>query len=102
MVEGARLESAYTAKNRIVGSNPTPSANYAFQRRPAPAGIDPIEARKAQQAQKHEKAARVVAFRAEAEEYINAHRSGWKNAKHGEQWRATLETFLDTSPPTRA
>jgi hypothetical protein len=26
VVEGARLESAYTAKNRIVGSNPTPSA----------------------------------------------------------------------------
>ena len=26
MVEGARLESAYTAMSRIVGSNPTPSA----------------------------------------------------------------------------
>src|SRR6185436_19444101 len=29
-VEGARLESAYTAKNRIVGSNPTPSANQIY------------------------------------------------------------------------
>jgi hypothetical protein len=28
VVEGARLESVY-AGNRIVGSNPTPSANYS-------------------------------------------------------------------------
>ena len=27
MVEGARLESVYTVKNRIEGSNPSPSAN---------------------------------------------------------------------------
>jgi hypothetical protein len=30
VVEGARLESAYTAKNRIVGSNPTPSAKTFY------------------------------------------------------------------------
>src|SRR5690242_14624455 len=30
VVEGARLESAYTVKSRIVGSNPTPSARSAF------------------------------------------------------------------------
>jgi hypothetical protein len=36
VVEGARLESAYTAKNRIVGSNPTPSANCVIQGRPDP------------------------------------------------------------------
>jgi hypothetical protein len=36
VVEGARLESAYTAKNRIVGSNPTPSAISAFHGRPVP------------------------------------------------------------------
>jgi hypothetical protein len=41
VVEGARLESAYTAKNRIVGSNPTPSANYAFQQRPIQSGRVP-------------------------------------------------------------
>ena len=29
MAEGARLESVYTF-TRIVGSNPTPSANYLF------------------------------------------------------------------------
>ncbi len=28
VVEGARLESAYTAMSRIVGSNPTPSASH--------------------------------------------------------------------------
>ncbi len=30
MVEGARLESVYTAMSRIVGSNPTPSANKSL------------------------------------------------------------------------
>ena len=28
VVEGARLESVYTVMNRIVGSNPTPSATH--------------------------------------------------------------------------
>ena len=41
MAEGARLESVYTG-NRIVGSNPTPSANVpssVFQRCPEIAKI---------------------------------------------------------------
>jgi hypothetical protein len=35
-----------------------------------------------------------VTFRQEADAYIDAPRSGWKNAKHAEQWRATLETYV--------
>jgi integrase len=58
------------------------------------AGIDPIEARKSQRVQKRAKDVRMVAFRAEAEAYIDAHRSGWKNANHAEQWRSTLETYV--------
>jgi integrase len=58
------------------------------------AGIDPIEARKAQRVQKRAKDARIVTFRQEAEAYIEAHRSGWKNAKHAEQWRTTLEAYV--------
>jgi integrase len=35
-----------------------------------------------------------VSFRQEADAYIDAHRSSWNNAKHAEQWRATLETYV--------
>jgi integrase len=58
------------------------------------AGIDPIEARKAQHGEKHAENVRKVTFRQEAEAYIEVHRSGWKNAKHAEQWRSTLETYV--------
>src|SRR5262245_10201245 len=54
------------------------------------AGIDPIEARKAQRVQKRARDVKVVTFREEAEAYIDAHRPGWRNAKHAEQWRSTL------------
>jgi hypothetical protein len=58
------------------------------------AGIDPIDARKAQRLQKRAKDVRVVTFGQEAEAYIDAHRSGWKNATHAEQWRTTLEMYF--------
>jgi hypothetical protein len=35
-----------------------------------------------------------VTVRQEADAYIDAHRSGWKNAKHAEQWRSTLATYV--------
>lgn len=56
--------------------------------------IDPIERRKAQRAQERSREVKTVTFRQEADAYINAHRSSWKNAKHAEQWRATLETYV--------
>jgi len=38
--------------------------------------------------------AKTMTFRACAEAYINAHRSGWRNPKHAAQWPATLETYV--------
>lgn len=32
-------------------------------------------------------------FREVAEDYIEAHRAGWKNAKHAQQWTNTLTTY---------
>jgi Arm DNA-binding domain len=37
--------------------------------------------------------AKAVAFEDCAKDYISAHRSGWKNAKHGDRWTATLKTW---------
>lgn len=56
-------------------------------------GVDPLEARRERARTEQAAAARAVTFRAEAEAYIEAHRSGWKNAKHADQWANTLETY---------
>jgi integrase len=56
-------------------------------------GIDPIEQRRAAKAQAAAEAAPVKTFESVADEYIAAHKAGWKNEKHGKQWRATLEAY---------
>jgi integrase len=62
-------------------------------RKQASAGVDPIEARASARAQAAASRAGVMSFRRCAEAYLAAHASTWKNAKHREQWRSTLETF---------
>jgi len=56
-------------------------------------GIDPIDARQGQRQQARAEAAKRITFREAAERYIAAHRAGWKNEKHGEQWTRTLATY---------
>jgi integrase len=56
-------------------------------------GLDPIdERRKALEAAKLE-AAKAITFSEAAERYIAAHRAGWRNEKHAEQWENTLATY---------
>ncbi|MET4528654.1 integrase arm-type DNA-binding domain-containing protein [Bradyrhizobium sp. JR18.2] len=60
-------------------------------------GIDPIEERKARKAalvvEREATKAKATTFRQCAEAYIKAHQPGWKSAKHGSQWGATLEAY---------
>src|SRR5271165_7183350 len=56
-------------------------------------GIDPIEARSAHRDQKKLEAAKAMTFDACAAAYIDAHKAGWQNAKHREQWPNTLNTY---------
>lgn len=60
-------------------------------------GIDPIDDRKAKDAQaamaKKQAEATATTFRQVATEYIAGHRAGWRNAKHADQWTNTLETY---------
>jgi integrase len=58
-------------------------------------GIDPLEARKARDAQAALAAARNITFAECAEAYIEEHRAGWKNAKHAAQWENTLATYAE-------
>ncbi len=52
-------------------------------------GTDPIEARKAERRAKRAERMNIVTFSFCAEKYIDAHRHGWKNAKHAQQWTNT-------------
>ena len=56
-------------------------------------GIDPIDAKRAKQAQAALDTAKAVTFGDCATRYIEAHRAGWRNAKHAAQWQATLDTY---------
>ena len=56
-------------------------------------GIDPIEARKAERTAQRAERMNNVAFPFCAEKYIEAHRHGWKNVKHAQQWTNTLTQY---------
>lgn len=57
--------------------------------------IDPILARDAAKTEQALRRARAMTFADCAKAYIEAHRKGWKNAKHAAQWESTLETYAD-------
>jgi len=61
-------------------------------------GIDPLaqrqEAAAAAAAEKQAKKAASVTFRAAAEAYIAMNEDSWRNSKHRQQWKNTLETYV--------
>lgn len=93
------------AKRREIGLGAYPGVGVALAREKAQqardeivAGVDPV-AQRAQarqniiQQQLEEKALEWT-FRRCAESYIKARSPGWRNAKHGQQWENTLETYV--------
>ncbi len=56
-------------------------------------GIDPLAARKEDDAKKALAKARGMTFEQCAEAYMEAHKSSWQNEKHVWQWRNTMERF---------
>jgi Arm DNA-binding domain len=57
-------------------------------------GIDPIKARKAQQATAKLAEARGITFKTCAEQFIGAHEVTWRNPKHRQQWHNTLKSYV--------
>jgi integrase len=57
------------------------------------AGVNPIKARNDALDASRLDAARSITFRDAAERYMAAHNAGWRNAKHADQWRSSLETY---------
>lgn len=56
-------------------------------------GIDPIGERNAERQRQRLESARTKTFDQCAVAFIDAHREGWRNAKHAEQWTNTLSTY---------
>ena len=56
-------------------------------------GIDPVEARKAERGKQEAADAKRITFADATERYLSAHETSWRNPKHRQQWRSTLETY---------
>lgn len=83
---------------RDMGLGPYPVVSLADARRKAEdarrqiaAGIDPVDAAKAAAAATTR--GPVPTFEEAAERYIAAHRDGWRNPKHRQQWQNTLASY---------
>ncbi|HRI91771.1 MAG TPA: integrase arm-type DNA-binding domain-containing protein [Accumulibacter sp.] len=88
-------------KARAMGLGPTHAMNMTEARGHAAEcrkqlfhGKDPIEVRKAAKLAKRLDDARAITFKQCADQYIETHRAGWKNAKHAAQWESTLQSYV--------
>jgi integrase len=87
-------------KSREMGLGPIHTISLAEARQAAlecrkklREGIDPIETRKALKQAVNLEAAKAITFDECAKKFIEAKQNEWKSAKHGDQWRNTLETY---------
>jgi integrase len=55
--------------------------------------IDPVEERRQERAEQAVTKARQMTFSECVSAYLEAHEDSWKNPKHRQQWRNTLETY---------
>ncbi len=100
---GARswvLRATVGAKRRDIGLGGFPDVTLAGAREKArevrekiQAGIDPVEERKANRSALIAQSIAGIRFSEAADKYITAHEAGWKNPKHCQQWRNTLESY---------
>ncbi len=59
------------------------------------AGKDPIQDRKTARSALISELAKGLTFSECATKYIETHESGWRNAKHAQQWRTTIERYAN-------
>ena len=57
-------------------------------------GIDPIERRQERRLAKRAEDAKALTFEQCAAAYIESHKSGWKSAKHANQWSSSLKHYV--------
>jgi len=56
-------------------------------------GVDPLADKRERRNTLLVEQAKATTFKECAESYIAAHEAGWRNPKHRQQWRSTLETY---------
>jgi integrase len=56
-------------------------------------GIEPLVEKRQQENERKLQIAKAMTFKQCAESYINAHKAGWKNPKHLQQWQNTLTQY---------
>ena len=88
-------------KRRDMGLGPFPDISLAEAREKATShrkqrheGIDPLDAKATQRQAQRLSAAKGRTFREVAEEFIARNEAAWRNAKHRQQWRNTLATYV--------
>jgi integrase len=88
-------------KRHDMGLGPYPDISLAEARAKATQhrklrhdGIDPLAAKTAQRHAQRLSAAKGRTFREVAEGFIGRNEVGWRNAKHRQQWRNTLATYV--------
>jgi integrase len=88
-------------KRRDRGLGPYPDISLAEARTKATEhrklrrdGIDPLDAKAAQRQVQRVSAVKSRTFREVADEFIGHDEAGWRNAKHRQQWRNTLATYV--------
>jgi integrase len=89
-------------KRRDMGLGPYPDVSLAEARRRATEhrnerrdGIDPIVAKAAQRQARRLADAKGRTFREVANEYILGKEAEWHNAKHRQQWRSSLDAYVN-------
>lgn len=94
------LRAVIAGKRRKMGLGGYPEVTLAqakdyarVAREKIRSGIDPIDERKAARRSLAASRAKDVTFKKCARDYIEAHRSSWRNEKHAAQWESTLETY---------
>jgi len=90
-----------TGRERKMGLGPTRDVSLAEARELAAdarrlrrSGIDPLDARRAEQRTTTTAAAKATTFKQCAAAYLAAHQTGWRNVKHREQWPLSLERYV--------
>ena len=94
------LRAVVGSRRRDIGLGAFPGVTLSAARAKAQAardqisaGIDPVERGRAERSARLAQQSSQRTFKQTATAYIEAHESGWRNAKHGQQWRNTLETY---------
>src|SRR6266853_6154426 len=97
-----RYRSPIRKKLRDMGIGPIHSVGLSKARDKASAqrslilsGLDPIEVREEENHKRAIEAAKSVTFSQCAASYIESHRPGWRNEKHGDQWESNIKTYCE-------